>query len=209
MEDAIETANAQRRHLFSMDVDDLVKMLKREFKVQRPKEGMAKAFYVHCIMELRRRRSWRPLRVKEGRMSKGEVEQMLAERGARYGAFSGHARITQGLKDVMKDTSGWGKLRDDQKEALEMVVHKIGRVLNGDPNWIDSWVDIVGYAQLVVDELKKRDMMAALCSASLTGAKSDPPYTAKSATPYPHHLVLAEMEDREVLKAQEGPQHPR
>jgi hypothetical protein len=36
-----------------------------------------------------------------------------------------------------------------------MVVHKIGRILNGDPHYADSWVDIAGYAKLVADRLEK------------------------------------------------------
>ena len=36
-----------------------------------------------------------------------------------------------------------------------MIAHKIGRILNGDPNYLDSWIDIVGYAQLIVDRLHK------------------------------------------------------
>ena len=78
----------------------------------------------------------------------------LAERGKRYGAFTGHAAITQLLKFDMSTQSGWLKLADDQKEALEMIAHKIGRILNGDPNYDDSWIDIAGYAQLVADRLK-------------------------------------------------------
>jgi len=34
-----------------------------------------------------------------------------------------------------------------------MVVHKISRILNGNPNNIDSWHDIVGYASLVEKRL--------------------------------------------------------
>jgi len=34
------------------------------------------------------------------------------------------------------------------REALEMIAHKIGRILNGDPNYADSWHDIAGYAKL-------------------------------------------------------------
>ena len=30
---------------------------------------------------------------------------------------------------------------------------KIGRILNGDPNYHDSWHDIVGYSKLTADEL--------------------------------------------------------
>ena len=38
-------------------------------------------------------------------------------------------------------------------EALDMIFHKIGRIGNGDPFYDDSWIDICGYSQLVVDEL--------------------------------------------------------
>jgi hypothetical protein len=35
-----------------------------------------------------------------------------------------------------------------------MIAHKISRIVNGDANYMDSWVDIVGYAQLVIDKLQ-------------------------------------------------------
>lgn len=76
------------------------------------------------------------------------------ERGKRYGKFDGHASITQRLKETMRATPNWRKLTDDQIEALEMVAHKIGRILNGDPNYDDSWVDIAGYVTLVSDRLQ-------------------------------------------------------
>ena len=81
------------------------------------------------------------------------IEATLAERGERYGTFTGHAAITQDLKDVMHDAPKWQALDPDQREALEMVAHKVGRILNGDPNYHDSWHDIVGYAKLVADRL--------------------------------------------------------
>lgn len=80
------------------------------------------------------------------------VNKTLAERGERYGSFVGHAKITQGLKEVAA-TGNWNRLSDSQKEALEMIFHKIGRILNGDPNYADSWHDIAGYASLIDQEL--------------------------------------------------------
>jgi hypothetical protein len=77
------------------------------------------------------------------------IDTTLAERGTRYGDFTGHAQITQAIKAAMVDTPRWKELKDDQKEALEMVAHKIGRILNGDPTYIDSWTDIIGYTRLV------------------------------------------------------------
>lgn len=44
-------------------------------------------------------------------------------------------------------------LAPDQRESLEMVMHKIARIINGDPNYADSWHDIAGYAKLVADRL--------------------------------------------------------
>lgn len=82
------------------------------------------------------------------------ITQTLTERGARYGTFVGHAKVTQDLKAVMRSHHGWVNLADDQKEALEMVAHKVGRILNGDPNYDDSWVDVAGYSKLVADRLQ-------------------------------------------------------
>ena len=77
------------------------------------------------------------------------VDATLAERGTRYGTFTGHTKITQNIKRAMQDSPNWEKLDDDQREALEMTAHKIGRIMNGDPNYADSWHDIIGYTRLV------------------------------------------------------------
>lgn len=81
------------------------------------------------------------------------MNDTLAERGSRYGDFATHAQITQDLKTVFVASPRWTALSAAQKESLEMVAHKIGRILNGDPNYADSWHDIVGYAKLVEDLL--------------------------------------------------------
>ncbi len=83
------------------------------------------------------------------------VEKVLEERGKRYGEFLYHANIAQDLKKVMTDTPSWGLLDPDQKEALEMIQHKIARILNGDPTYDDNWIDIAGYSKLVADRLNK------------------------------------------------------
>jgi hypothetical protein len=81
------------------------------------------------------------------------IDATLAERGSRYGEFEDGAFIMQSLKGVMQSTDGWTRLSPPQREALEMIQHKIGRILNGDPNYADSWVDIAGYAKLISDNL--------------------------------------------------------
>lgn len=84
------------------------------------------------------------------------VAEVLAERGSRYGVFTGHAAVTQRLKEaIAEELKARGKrLMPDQQEALDMICHKIGRIVNGDHNYDDSWVDIAGYAQLVAKRLQ-------------------------------------------------------
>jgi hypothetical protein len=87
------------------------------------------------------------------------IDQTLAERGSRYGDFIDHAEVTQSIKCSMASGQNWDTLPDDMKECLEMVAHKVGRILNGDPDYVDSWTDIIGYTRLVekrlIDEQRK------------------------------------------------------
>lgn len=87
-----------------------------------------------------------------------DITATLEERGKRYGDFPTHAEITQQLKRVIAiyvRRKPVCFLAADQQEALDMIFHKIGRIINGDPNYADSWHDIAGYAQLVADRLNR------------------------------------------------------
>lgn len=87
------------------------------------------------------------------------VDAILDERGARYGSFVGHAGITQAYKDftALELRNRDKTLAPDQQEALDMIFHKIGRIINGDPDYADSWIDIAGYAKLVADRLEGKE----------------------------------------------------
>lgn len=81
------------------------------------------------------------------------IQEILQERGSRYGSFTEHARITQNIKRAMQDSPNFADLPDAMKESLEMLAHKLGRILNGDPTYKDSWTDIIGYTRLIEQEL--------------------------------------------------------
>ena len=84
-----------------------------------------------------------------------DLNQILTERGDRYGRFVDHARISQEMKRLIYrhlDARNQD-LDDDQLEALEMICHKVARIINGDPDYSDSWRDVAGYAALVADRL--------------------------------------------------------
>jgi hypothetical protein len=88
-------------------------------------------------------------------MNPTDIDKTLAERGSRYGTFAGHAEVSQAIKRVMaNELAKRNKLiADDQWEALEMIAHKIARIINGDADYSDSWIDIAGYSKLVADRL--------------------------------------------------------
>lgn len=82
-----------------------------------------------------------------------DVNAVLAERGKRYGDFTDHARIAQAIQDAMRKEHNWNKLSDVQRQALTVIADKIARILSGDPNYDDNWIDIQGYAKLAQDRL--------------------------------------------------------
>lgn len=84
-----------------------------------------------------------------------DITTTLKERGQRYGTFLGHSQVTQDLKDTIRAHlfNRDKVLTVDQLEALEVICHKIGRIINGDSDYADSWHDIAGYAQLVANRL--------------------------------------------------------
>lgn len=84
------------------------------------------------------------------------VDKTLDARAEMYGKFKDGAALMQAIKRVLADHAAQhGKtFADDQWEALEMIVHKMGRIVNGDPDVTDHWVDIAGYATLIADRLE-------------------------------------------------------
>ena len=86
-------------------------------------------------------------------MEDNKLATVLSERGSRYGTLMSNATISQGLKEILHNSSNWGAMPSDMREALDMIVHKISRIVEGDFNYDDSWVDISGYSTLIVERL--------------------------------------------------------
>lgn len=89
-----------------------------------------------------------------------DLNEILEERGKRYGKFSDHAEATQQLKTVIRiylRRQPVGFTDPDHREALDMICHKIGRIICGDPNYADNWLDLAGYSMLVAKRLQGED----------------------------------------------------
>lgn len=84
-----------------------------------------------------------------------EVKKILDERGSRYGDFRDVADTALAIQNEIFIR---GRIVDDiHIAAIQMIAMKLSRIANGDPNYVDSWTDIAGYAQLVIDELESRE----------------------------------------------------
>ncbi len=84
-----------------------------------------------------------------------DVKDILAQRQTTHGDFTDNANIMQDLKVLVHESINWeaDRLTPVQREALDMILHKIGRICSGNPNIHDHWDDIAGYAKLVSDRI--------------------------------------------------------
>ena len=85
-----------------------------------------------------------------------DVDAVLDSRAKDYGKFIEGAEIMQMLKRLVHNyiEARGTPLAFDQREAVDMIIHKLGRIINGNPDKVDHWVDIAGYATLVADRLQ-------------------------------------------------------
>lgn len=84
-----------------------------------------------------------------------KIEDTLKERGSRYGEFDTHAQYAERINNVFESSPNWQIMKPDSKEALRIIANKIGRILNGDPEYDDNWHDIAGYATLVKNRIDR------------------------------------------------------
>lgn len=81
------------------------------------------------------------------------ADDIISEREKTHGDFSDFACVAQSFKDILHNHPNWASLTFVQKEGAEMVSNKLARILAGDPNFLDHWDDIGGYARLVAQRL--------------------------------------------------------
>lgn len=79
--------------------------------------------------------------------AKQTSEEVLKERGSRYGKFEDNAYVTQTIfAAFMKQGDLFLGMR--VREAVHMVAHKTARMICGDHLYLDNTMDIIGYLKL-------------------------------------------------------------
>ena len=83
-----------------------------------------------------------------------DVVDTLRARATTHGDFSEVAKVSQKLRYYMV-ASAEAYLTNVQKEAIGMIATKLARIVCGNPNEADHWMDIEGYARLVREDLER------------------------------------------------------
>jgi hypothetical protein len=81
------------------------------------------------------------------------TQELLRERNAYANAWSITGKV---MAPLFPSLSALGRTFPEAWYPWIMILNKLIRIL-GTPKHLDSWRDIVGYAQLVVDHLTKKE----------------------------------------------------
>jgi hypothetical protein len=82
------------------------------------------------------------------------IDDILEERSHTHGDFKENAEAAQILKNTIRIYKKPGiELTPVQREALDNICQKIARIITGNPNHADNWLDVSGYATLALREL--------------------------------------------------------
>lgn len=83
---------------------------------------------------------------------------ILLERSKTHGDYAAQASLTQTFKWAMHGSKNWQALDSSERESLEMIALKIGRILEGNSGHQDHWDDIAGYAKLISNQIASADV---------------------------------------------------
>ena len=89
-------------------------------------------------------------------VEQSDVNNTLTARGKNYGDFTDNAHYAQRIKQAIYESKNWHTMPTYMQEALDLIASKIGRMLSGDPFYVDNWHDIGGYTILVEQRIKQR-----------------------------------------------------
>jgi hypothetical protein len=77
-----------------------------------------------------------------------QMSDSIINRDHQHGGMEPVGAISQAIKEAMRiHGSNCTRLTPGEREALDMIAHKIARILSGnDPHDVEHWTDLAGYA---------------------------------------------------------------
>ena len=83
------------------------------------------------------------------------IDPPIEARHETHGDYTNTAQVSQHLKTTMRNARNWNRLSNDKRESLDMIMTKVARIMSGEPNEPDHWLDIEGYAKLARERLSE------------------------------------------------------
>lgn len=81
------------------------------------------------------------------------IDTILSTRETTHGSYVEQSTASQTLKRLCEQARNWDQMPCYMRESIHMIQQKVARIICGDPFERDHWVDIMGYAALVLREL--------------------------------------------------------
>ena len=69
----------------------------------------------------------------------------IPNRDEQHGGLEAVGLLAQNMKGTLRAGANWHRLTPAQREALDMMMHKVARILSGDSQLRDHWLDAAGY----------------------------------------------------------------
>ena len=83
------------------------------------------------------------------------IDTILSTRETTHGSYVEQSTASQTLKRLCEQARNWDQMPCYMRESVHLIQQKIARIICGDPFERDHWVDIMGYAALVLRELDR------------------------------------------------------
>lgn len=78
-------------------------------------------------------------------------------RDEQHGGLQSVGIVAQDIKNAIRRGRNWPRLKLGEREALDMIAHKIGRILSGrDSHDPEHWTDVAGYAHAAMRDQAER-----------------------------------------------------
>ena len=86
-----------------------------------------------------------------------EIRELVNERSEVHGNYTAHAHASQSLKNIIRLNWIGDTPTPVMQETLEMIAHKLARIIVGDAYHADHWRDIAGYSFLCCADIEDGD----------------------------------------------------
>jgi len=100
---------------------------------------------------------------------------ILKERQKTHGEYERLAAVAQSIKNILRSAPNYGALSAVQSESVDLIATKLARIVCGDPDELDHYIDISGYADLVVRNLNNKKPYSRASNVTIMEITPDEP----------------------------------